>query len=35
LFPAAQSMTLKDAGHWLHADAPGAFVEIVEAFLGG
>ena len=34
LFPAAQFMTLKGAGHWLHADAPDAFVEIVQAFLG-
>jgi esterase len=34
LFPTAQFMTLKGAGHWLHADAPDAFVEIVQAFLG-
>lgn len=33
LFPAAQFMTLKGAGHWLHADAPDAFVEIAQAFL--
>ncbi len=35
LFPTAHFMTLKGAGHWLHADAPDAFVEIVQAFLGG
>ncbi len=35
LFPAAQFTTLKDAGHWLHADAPDAFVEVAQAFLGG
>ncbi len=35
LFPAARFMTLKGAGHWLHADAPDAFVEVVQAFLGG
>ena len=35
LFPAAQLMTLKGAGHWLHADAPDAFVEVLQAFLGG
>ena len=33
LFPAAQFMALKGAGHWLHADAPDAFVEIARAFL--
>ena len=33
LFPAAQFMALKGAGHWLHADAPDAFVEIAQAFL--
>ena len=33
LFPAAQFMTLKGAGHWLHADAPDAFVAIAQAFL--
>ena len=35
LFPAAQFMTLKGAGHWLHADAPDAFVEVAQTFLGG
>lgn len=35
LFPAARFVTLKDAGHWLHADNPEAFGGIVEAFVGG
>ena len=26
-------MTLKNAGHWLHADNPAGFVAVVEAFL--
>ncbi len=34
LFPAARFVTLKDSGHWLHADAPEAFVKVVAAFLG-
>jgi len=34
LFPAARFVTLKDAGHWLHADAPAAFVSLVESFVG-
>jgi pimeloyl-ACP methyl ester carboxylesterase len=33
-FPAARFATLRDAGHWLHADAPEAFLETVRAFLG-
>jgi pimeloyl-ACP methyl ester carboxylesterase len=33
LFPAARFVTLKDAGHWLHADNPSGFVAVVEAFL--
>ncbi|MGB0497371.1 MAG: alpha/beta fold hydrolase [Rubricella sp.] len=32
LFPAAEFAAL-DAGHWLHAEAPGPFVEAVERFL--
>lgn len=35
LFPAARFVSLRDAGHWLHADAPDAFVAVVEAFLRG
>lgn len=33
LFPAARHVALPDCGHWLHAQAPGPFVEAVEAFL--
>ncbi len=33
LFPAAEQRRLPAAGHWLHADAPLAFVEAVSAFL--
>jgi pimeloyl-ACP methyl ester carboxylesterase len=34
LFPAARFVTLKDAGHWVHADNPAAFTAVLEAFLG-
>ncbi len=34
LFPAARFASLRDAGHWLHAEAPDAFVDTVRAFLG-
>lgn len=33
LFPRARVVTLKHAGHWLHADNPAGFVGVVEAFL--
>lgn len=33
LFPAARFASLRDAGHWLHAEAPDAFVATLEAFL--
>jgi pimeloyl-ACP methyl ester carboxylesterase len=33
LFPAAEHKAIPDAGHWLHADAPGPFVEAVTGFL--
>ena len=33
LFPRARFVTLKNAGHWLHADDPAGFVAVVEAFL--
>jgi esterase len=33
LFPAARFVTLKNAGHWLHADNPDGFVAVVEAFM--
>ena len=34
LFPAARMATLKDAGHWLHADNPEGFLAVLGAFLG-
>lgn len=33
LFPAARFVTLKNAGHWLHADNPSGFIGVLEAFL--
>jgi pimeloyl-ACP methyl ester carboxylesterase len=33
LFPRARFVTLKKAGHWLHADNPDGFIAVVEAFL--
>lgn len=33
LFPRSRVVTLKGAGHWLHADNPGGFNQVVEAFL--
>ena len=33
LFPQARFATLRGAGHWLHADAPEAFIATVDAFL--
>ncbi len=33
LFPSARFVTLRNAGHWLHADDPGGFVAVIEAFL--
>ena len=33
LFPCARFATLRDAGHWLHADAPDAFIATADAFL--
>jgi len=32
LFPAARFVTLKNAGHWLHADDPAGFIAVIEAF---
>jgi pimeloyl-ACP methyl ester carboxylesterase len=32
-FPAARFVTLKNAGHWLHADNPEGFLAVVEGFL--
>lgn len=33
LFPSAQVVTIPDAGHWVHAEAPLAFLKTVEDFL--
>ena len=33
LLPRARFVTLKNAGHWLHAENPDGFIAVVEAFL--
>lgn len=33
LFPATRFVTLRRAGHWLHADNPSGFVDVVAAFM--
>ncbi len=33
LFPKAELQTIADAGHWVHAEAPGEFLEILEKFV--
>ncbi len=33
-FPVARIATLENAGHWLHADQPAAFLAAIEDFLG-
>jgi esterase len=33
LFPKARFVTIKNAGHWVHADNPTAFMAVLEAFL--
>jgi len=33
LFPRTVSVTLKGAGHWVHADQPDAFTATLRAFL--
>jgi esterase len=35
LFPAARIALVADAGHWLHAERPQAFLDLVEPFLAG
>jgi len=35
LFPQAQIARIPDAGHWIHAERPQAFLDIVEPFLAG
>lgn len=34
-FPGAELETLSDVGHWVHAQAPDAFADLVEGFLAG
>lgn len=34
-FPQAQIEIIPDAGHWVHAERPDAFLQIVTPFLGG
>ncbi len=33
LFPKARIVTIKNTGHWIHAEAPEAFLQTVRAFL--
>lgn len=33
LFPAAEIKTVKNAGHWVHADAPAGLLHLVQEFL--
>ena len=33
VFPLAELVTIANAGHWLHADAPDAFLQVLSAFL--
>lgn len=33
LFPAGRIARIADAGHWLHAERPPAFLDLVEPFL--
>ena|SRR5947207_8120690 len=35
LFPNAQIANIDNAGHWLHAEQPAAFLAIIEGFLTG
>jgi pimeloyl-ACP methyl ester carboxylesterase len=35
LFPEARKVAIPGAGHWVHAEAPGPFLEAVSAFLAG
>ena len=32
-FPNARFVSIKNAGHWVHADNPAGFLAVVEAFL--
>ena len=33
LFPRAQMIAIPGAGHWVHADQPEAFAEVIAPFL--
>jgi pimeloyl-ACP methyl ester carboxylesterase len=33
MFPRSDVVTIPDAGHWVHAEAPERFVDGVEEFL--
>ena len=35
LFPQSEVKTIQDAGHWVHADAPGELLKMVKDFLAG
>jgi esterase len=35
LFPAARLVRIAEAGHWVHAEAPAAFLSLVAPFLAG
>ena len=35
LFPNAAVARIEDAGHWVHAERPSAFLALVEPFLAG
>ena len=35
LFPASRFVTVKNSGHWLHADNPAGFLGVLEGFLHG
>ena len=34
LFPQVRLVTIKNAGHWVHAEQPAAFVAVLKAFIG-
>jgi pimeloyl-ACP methyl ester carboxylesterase len=34
LFPRAQLVTIKGAGHWVHSEQPQVFLAILRRFLG-